>query len=111
MLEEFGVADVHACNHGLAMWTGGYLSDRWGTRFDTPEEMIGTMVSVALPESLGTSADDARRVQDALLWDHSIEVPVASVAGRLRTRVSCQIYVGRADIERLGSAVLDLAGR
>jgi isopenicillin-N epimerase len=111
MLEEFGFADVCRYNHELAWWAGRYLSDRWDTAFTTPEEMVGAMVSVALPVSLGTTAADAQRVQDLLLFEYAIEAPVMSVDDALRTRVSAQVYVDRADIERLGAAVLAITRR
>ena len=65
MLDEFGgdegVAAIYRHNHDLAWWAGQYLADRWGTRFTTPEEMIGSMVNVRLPADFGTTDDDAER--------------------------------------------------
>ncbi len=111
LMNEFGgddgVAAIYRYNHDLAWWAGQYLADRWGTRFTTPEEMIGAMVNVRLPAHLGSSADDAERVQ-AELDTQGIEVPLYAGANELTLRVSAQIYCDRADIERLGDAVVKL---
>jgi len=75
----------------------------------TPEAMIGTMATVMLPEKLGSTADDAARVRDALLFGDRIEVQVHAFRSRLYARISAQIYNEPADIDRLAGAVLALA--
>jgi isopenicillin-N epimerase len=111
LLNEFGGDDgvdaIYRHNHDLAWWAGQYLADRWGTRFTTPEEMIGSMVNVRLPAQFGTTTDDAERVRAALEAE-GIEVPLYAGADCLTTRISAQIYCDRADIERLGDAVVKL---
>ena len=112
LLAEFGGADgvaaIYRHNHDLAWWAGQYLADRWGTRFTTPEQMIGSMVNVRLPATFGTTNDDAERLR-ADLEAAGIEVPIYAAAGELTMRVSAQIYCNRADIEQLGDAVAKLA--
>ena len=111
LMNEFGgddgVAAIYRYNHELAWWAGRYLADRWGTRFTTPEEMIGSMVNVRLPAHLGVTRDDAERVRAALEIE-GIEVPVFGGANCLTLRVCAQIYCDRVDIERLGDAVAKL---
>ena len=102
-----GVAAIYRYNHELAWWAGQYLADRWGTRFATPEEMIGAMVNVPLPAQLGSSADDAERIR-ADLELAGIEVPVYPGPDGLTLRVSAQVYCDRADIERLADTVVKL---
>ena len=62
LMNEFGgddgVAAIYRYNHELAWWAGHYLADRWGTRFTTPEEMIGSMVNVRLPAHLGSTRNE-----------------------------------------------------
>lgn len=112
LLNEFGgpegVDAIYRHNHELAWWTGRYLADRWGTRFSTPEQMVGSMVNVRLPVSLGTTAQDAELLR-ADLEAAGIEVPVYAGAEELTLRVSAQIYCDRSDIEQLGDAVVKLA--
>ena len=108
-MRELGVDAVRQHNHALA-WNGAHhLAERWGTDFVTPEAMIGTMATVMLPEQLGSTADDAARLRDALLFGDRIEVQVHAFRGRLYVRISGQIYIEPADIDRLAGAVLALA--
>ena len=111
LMNEFGgddgVAAIYRYNHELAWWAGHYLADRWGTRFTTPEAMIGSMVNLRLPVALGSTRDDAERTRAALEVD-GIEVPVYAGDDELTLRVCAQIYCDRADIERLADAVVKL---
>jgi isopenicillin-N epimerase len=112
LLDDFGgdegVHAVYRYNHELAWWAGQYLADSWGTRFATPEAMIGSMVNVRLPARLGTNDDDANHLR-AQLDDAGIEVPVFAGTDQLTLRVCAQIYCDRADIEHLGDVVAKLA--
>jgi isopenicillin-N epimerase len=104
-MRELGVNRVQGYNHELACNAGREMSARWGSGMPGPEEMLGTMVAVPLPENLGSTRDDAIRLRDMLLFEHNIEVHVVAWKGRLRVRVSAQIYNEMADVERLISAV------
>jgi isopenicillin-N epimerase len=101
--------DFDACvryMHGLAWEAAGILTERWGTTFEIPSDMVGTMVTVPLPEDEGTTDADAARLRLALLVEERIEVHLHAWRGRLWTRVSAQIYNDRSDIVRLGDAVV-----
>jgi isopenicillin-N epimerase len=106
MMRELGVADVQRYNHSLAFAGARRLAERWGTPFETPECLVGTMATVLLPESLGRTADDASRVRDRLLFEHGIEVQLHAFRDRLHARVSAQIYNTMDDVERLAEAVV-----
>jgi selenocysteine lyase/cysteine desulfurase len=67
--------------------------------------MVGSMVTVPLPEDTGSTDADAERLRLALLVDERIEVQLHAWRGRLWTRVSAQIYNDRSDIVRLADAV------
>jgi selenocysteine lyase/cysteine desulfurase len=67
--------------------------------------MVGTMVTVPLPQETGTTDADATRLRLALLLEERIEVQLHAWRGRLWTRVSAQIYNDRSDIARLADAV------
>jgi isopenicillin-N epimerase len=77
------------------------MAAHWGTRLLGPEAVIGTMATVPLPAAAGSTEDDARRLRDALLFAHGIEVAVMAGAGEVRVRVSAQVYNQMSDIERL----------
>src|SRR4029450_6616342 len=92
LMEELGVRAVQRYNHDLA-WKGAQLlAGRWGTSFETPETLIGTMATVPLPERLGSRSEAAARLRDTLLFDHRIEVQLHAFRGRLYVRISAQIY-------------------
>lgn len=109
LFEAWGVEAIHRYVHGLAWQAAHHVSERWATTFEAPRSMIGTMATVTLPASLGTTRDDALRVRDALLFDHDIEIPVHAYRDQLRARISAQVYVDMDDIDRLATAVLRLA--
>ena len=106
LMREIGVERVREHNHGLA-WRGAQrLAELWEVPFATPEPMIGTMATVPLPEAAGSTREDAASLRDALLFGDHIEAQVHAWGGRLRIRISAQIYNDLEDVERLGSAVL-----
>src|SRR5476649_2316 len=105
LLREWDFDAVRAYMHGLAVEAGRMLTTAWGTTLDTPDDMIGAMVTVPLPVSAGTTTDDAVRVRLALLVEDRIEVPLHAWRDRLWTRISAQIYNDRSDIMRLADAV------
>jgi isopenicillin-N epimerase len=108
MMRELGVADVQQYNHSLA-WAGAQrLADRWATPFETPEPLIGTMATVAMPGAAGRTNDDALAVRDRLFADR-IEVQVHAYKDRLHARISAQIYNSLDDIDRLAEAVVRMA--
>jgi selenocysteine lyase/cysteine desulfurase len=81
------------------------LTARWQTVLERDESSVGSMVTLPLPEALGSTADDASRLRDRLLEEDRIEVQVSGGHGRLWTRISAQIYNDWGDIDRLGAAV------
>ena len=112
-LRDLGLEAAQAYNHDLA-WQGGHrLADRWGTASGlvTPETMIGTMISIPLPESLGSTRAEAGALKDALLYEDHIEVGPFAHEGRLYIRIAAQIYNDLEDFDRLGDAIEARAGR
>jgi isopenicillin-N epimerase len=105
MMEEFGAGAVREYNHSLAWQGAALLAERWDSEFVTPESMIGTMATVALPASMGSTADDAMQLRTQLLFEDHIEVQVHAYRGRLHARISAQIYNDLSDVERLAAAV------
>jgi len=105
LLREWDFDAVRAYMHALAREAAGVLTGRWGTTVGVPDDMIGAMVTVPLPEAAGKTTEDATRLRLALLVEDRIEVQLHAWRGRLWTRVSAQVYNDRADIERLAKAV------
>jgi isopenicillin-N epimerase len=110
LLDEWNFAECVRYMHGLAWQAGETLTDRWGTRFETPRDMVGAMVTVPLPSRAGATDEDAAKLRLALLVEDRVEVQLHAWRGRLWTRVSAQIYNDTGDIARLGDAVARRAG-
>jgi isopenicillin-N epimerase len=111
VIAEWGLAVIVAYVNQLAWDAGALLTKRWRTTLDTPREMIGSMVTVPLPEAAGATDQDATRLRVALLEDDKIEVQLHAWRGRLWVRVSAQVYNDLADVERLAAAVERRVGR
>jgi len=105
-MDELGVAAMQAYNHALVLEAARMLSERWGTPFASDPAMIGTMASVALPESFAGDETTADKLRDALWFEDRIEVHMARRDGRLWVRLSAQVYNELADYERLAVAVV-----
>jgi len=105
LLHEWGLDRVRAHNHALAWEAAVTLPRRWGTETPVPESMVGSMVTLPLPQTLGSTEDDVARVRDALLYEDRIEVQIHVFRGRLWARISTQVYNDANDLERLGAAV------
>ncbi len=106
LMEEWGVAAIRAYNHDLAWSAAQRLVNLWQVALETPEALIGTMVTVPLPAALGSTQDDAVRVRDTLLDRDHVEAPISAIHGRLHVRISAQVYNDLSDIDRLANAVL-----
>ena len=105
LMEEWGLDEIRRYNHALVWQAARHLARTWNTTFDVPEAMIGTMATVPLPVSLGTTREEAVRLRDTLLFDEGIEVQVHAFRERLYARVAAQIYNDMSDFERLAAAV------
>ena len=98
-------------NHALLARATALLGDAWGggDRLFAPLPSCGnSMALVELPE--GAAAGDstaAKAVQDALHFDHGVEMPIKSIDGRLYARVSCAVYNELSDYEKVADAVLE----
>ena len=104
-LEKLDFAKMRAYTHELAWRAATTLTTRWGTMLERDEASVGSMVSLPLPGSLGSTPADAAELRDALFYDDHIEVAITAGHGRLWTRVSVQVYTTWSDIERLSDAI------
>lgn len=105
-LDRFGIEAIRTHNHALAMAAGRRLADAWGTEMGAPESMVGSMVTVRLPDGYGTGFEIATDLRMRLLREDRIQTRVNPLAGGLYVRVSSQIYNHIAEIDTLADAVL-----
>lgn len=105
-MHELGESEMRIYNHGLATGAAGLLSERLGVSLPAPQEMFGSMVTLILPEGLGRDQLAASALQDRLLFEHAIEIPVHAEQGHLHLRLSAQVYNELADYQRLAGALV-----
>jgi isopenicillin-N epimerase len=114
-MDRFGGWDVvRRHNHALATKMHAMLCERFGVEAISPLDgsMLGSMATVRLPEALqpGVDARTAERVQAELLEREQIELPILDFGGVRYLRISCHVYNEAEEYERLGEAVLRMAG-
>ncbi|RJS25833.1 aminotransferase [Corallococcus sp. H22C18031201] len=99
---------VMASNHAKALAARAMLCERLGVAPHCPDELVGSMATVALPpgtEALNPLGLDPLHVQ--LFERYRIEVPVVPWprAPQRHIRVSAQLYNTMADYQRLAEAL------
>jgi isopenicillin-N epimerase len=106
-----GWAEIMARNHSLALEGRKILCQKLEIPLPCPDEFIGSMASVPLPDAREDERASAPLyidpLQDKLLARHGIEVPVIpwpAFPKRL-LRISAQLYNGRAQWELLAAAL------
>lgn len=109
-MRDLGLGAMREWNHRLAWGSARLLADRWGVELPQDEAMVGTMVSVPLPARFGTTAADAARLKDALLYEDGVEAQVLAFRDGLLWRISAQVYNEPADVERAARAMERHAG-
>jgi isopenicillin-N epimerase len=99
-----GLSALMPMNHALALEARRILVDRLGLEVPCPDEMVGSMAAVELPDGRGV---DAESLHQMLQEKWRIEVPVFAwpAAPKRLVRVSAQIYNQRAQYERLADAL------
>jgi isopenicillin-N epimerase len=104
-----GWPEVMRRNRSLALLARDVLCDALGIRPPAPDEMLGAMAAVPLPDG----DPDPQKLffgdplQDKLLFDYGIEVPIVpwpEVPKRV-LRVSAQLYNELGDYEKLAAAL------
>jgi len=108
-----GWPEVMRRNHELALAARRILCDALAIDPPAPEQMIGTLVSVPIRDAQVARVRDTFHLdplQEQLLAEHSIEVPVISWPRwpRRLVRVSAQLYNSIPQYEKLASALRTL---
>jgi len=113
-LAEGGWPEVMRRNHDLALRARDLLCQRLGIDAPAPDDMLGSMAAVPLPEGkpyVPTLYGDP--LQDALFYEHNIEVPLHPWPHQPKRvlRVSAQLYNTIEDYEKLADALDELLPR
>ncbi|HUG93157.1 MAG TPA: aminotransferase class V-fold PLP-dependent enzyme [Planctomycetaceae bacterium] len=111
-LETYGLDDFRRDTHQLAASARRRIGELTGLEPLVPEgpAWYGSMVAVPLP---ATAAEPVHPAQpdplQAALWQRfRVEAPVMRWQGRRLLRVSCHLYNGPSDIDRLVAALAEL---
>ena len=105
-----GIDAVRAHNRALALFARDRLCEVLAIAPPAPDSMIGSLAAVPLPPSPGSASAspwEPDPLGKALFEEHHIEIPVFPWPGpgSRVLRISCQVYVDRADVERLVDAL------
>jgi isopenicillin-N epimerase len=105
-----GWDELQGHNHAQVVAARDHLAPLLGVSELLPERMMGSLAALPLPPGPPLPPPGALDPLYVRLGrDHHIEVPVYAWAGRRYLRVSAQVYNRRADYERLGQALAELA--
>jgi isopenicillin-N epimerase len=109
-MRDLGLEAMRAWNHALAWDSACMLARRWDVELPQDESLVGAMVAVPLPARFGTTAAEAQRLKDALLYEDGIEAQIHEFRDRILWRISAQVYNDAADVERATRAIEKRAG-
>ena len=112
-LVEGGWPEVRRRNRELALRARDVLCNALQIDKPAPDEMLGAIASVPLPDGTSTTAPAlyGDPVQDKLLFEHRIEVPFVPWPHppKRLIRVSAQLYNTLDEYERLAALLVQLA--
>jgi isopenicillin-N epimerase len=108
---EGGWEEVRRCNHEVVIEGRNILSDALGIDAPCPDSMIGSLASLPLPDGDSGSVNELfpfDKLQDRLLQDYRIEVPVIAwpTPPRRLIRISAQLYNSTWHYVALAEALL-----
>ena len=100
-------------NHALALEARDILCEALGLEPPCPEDMVGSMVALPLPDSNQVGESSVFYIdplQDRLLFEHHIEVPITAwpKPPQRVIRVSAQLYNDRSDYKTLARILPNL---
>jgi len=109
MSSHGGWPEVMRRNRELALLARDILCDALRIGKPAPDEMLGAMAAVPLPDGTQETAPSlyGDPLQDALLFEHNIEVPIVPWPHPPKRvlRVSAQLYNEVGDYEKLAAAL------
>jgi isopenicillin-N epimerase len=103
-----GMAEVAAHNHALVLAGRRLLAEALGVALPVPDEMVGSMASLPLPDDAEPVRSPYTSALQAWLYDvNLIEVPIFPwpAAPRRLIRISAQVYNTLDEYERLAEAL------
>jgi isopenicillin-N epimerase len=105
-----GWPELRERNRRTALAARDVLCEALGVAPPAPDEMIGSMAAVPLPDAATPPPPHGRdALQERLFFDHAIEVPVVAWPAwpKRLVRVSAQAYNSSAQYERLARVLVE----
>jgi isopenicillin-N epimerase len=111
-----GWPEIRRRNHELALWARSHVAGRLSLPLPCPDEMVGSLATLILPESKVFPAIDhddhfaLHPLGEALFERYKVEIPIQCCPGTNQTmvRLSAALYNERSDYERLAEALIEL---
>lgn len=112
---EGGWTEIMKRNRSLVIEGRNIVASSLGVAPPCPEEMLGTLASLPLPDGVSTPLPSALAtdpLQDRLFREYGIEVPVVSWPGppRRLIRISAHLYNEESDYQKLAEALPEALG-
>jgi isopenicillin-N epimerase len=98
---SLGPNRVRTYMHDLVRTAGDHLCAAWGLDSQVPSAMTGSILTLAIPQQLNDSPEDAIALRTTIWERHRIEVPFVPFGGRMWLRISAQVYNELADYKAL----------
>jgi len=113
-LVDGGWPEIMRRNHDLAVRARTILAEALAVDLPCPDEMIGSLAALPLPDGSPEPPESplySDALQNSLVRDHGIEVPVIPwpSAPRRLLRISAQLYNSLDQYERLAGVLRDIA--
>ena len=112
---EGGWTEIMKRNRSLVIEGRNIVASSLGVAPPCPEEMLGTLASLPLPDGVSTPLPSALAtdpLQDRLFREYGSEVPVVSWPGppRRLIRISAHLYNEESDYQKLAAALPEALG-
>ena len=98
---ELGPSRIQAYNRKLVLEAGERLCRAWGTESVVPEDFVGSILTLPIPQFFEPTEQVASELTSKLWAESRIEVPFVPFGDRMWLRISAQIYNELTDYERL----------
>ncbi|HEX7832308.1 MAG TPA: aminotransferase class V-fold PLP-dependent enzyme [Thermoanaerobaculia bacterium] len=107
-LVDGGWPEIMRRNRALALQARDVLCRALEIDAPAPDEMLGAMAAVPLPDATAEPSFFGDALQDTLLYEHNIEVPFMPwpYSPKRLLRISAQLYNSIDEYERLAAALL-----
>lgn len=106
-----GEAAIQAYNHGLALYAASHLGALWGVAPMAPTSMISSLCNVQIPTANATACAYLR---STLISEYGMsvsgwtDVPGWGATHPCFFRISGQVYLETADVDRLGALTVQI---